>query len=111
MATLGVSFPALPSSPGAQGPQAPPQAPLPAGSNPLLGNSGNLPPSGPTPDQQVSAYMDQVRNLSIQIDALALDHPEASDDLNQAKQALANSMSKVASALTQPQNSPQPPTF
>ena len=109
MATSPQAFPPLPSG---QGPGAPPQAPLPAGGgNPLLGGQTTIQPSGPTPDQQVAAYMDQIRNVSIQIDALATDHPEASDDLNQAKQALANSMSKVASALTQPQNSPQPPTF
>lgn len=87
----------------------PPQ-PQPGGGNPLLG-SGQIPQAGPSPDQRISAYMDQVRNLHIQIDALATDHPEASDDLGQAKQALTNSMAKVAAAQAQTQGTPQPPTF
>ncbi len=86
-----------------QAPQAPEQG--------LLGGLQPSQPAGPTPDQRVAGYMDQVRNLHMQIDALATDHPEASEDLGKAKQALTDSMSKVAAALTQPSQSPQPQTF
>jgi hypothetical protein len=85
------------------------QAPSPPGANPLLG-AQQIPQAGPTPDQRISAYMDQVRNLHLEIDALASQHPEAADELGQAKQALTNSMAKVASAQAQAQ-SPQPPTM
>jgi hypothetical protein len=54
-------------------------------------------------------YMNQVRELHLTLDALATDHPEAADDLNQAKNALTNSMSKVAAASASPDVSMQPP--
>jgi hypothetical protein len=100
------AFPqSLPSMPGS------PSQPTPGNVSTLLGNQPAQPAPGPTPEQRVQAYMDQVRALHMQIDALALDHPEASEDLNTAKNALTNSMSKVASAMTQPEQQPQPPTF
>jgi hypothetical protein len=54
-------------------------------------------------------YMNQVRELHLTLDALAADHPEAAEDLNQAKNALTNSMSKVAAAGASPEVSMQPP--
>lgn len=53
--------------------------------------------------------MNQVRELHMQIDALAQDHPEAANELNEAKNALTNSMAKVASASASPDSIPQPP--
>ena len=96
-------------------PQAPPPQPNAGGPPPgLSGLVGGVPspaPVGPTPDQKVQAYMDQVRNLHMAIDALAQDHPEAANDLNDAKNALTNSMSKVATNMTSPETGPAPPTF
>jgi hypothetical protein len=97
-------FPQIPQPPGSQA------SPPPGGGNPLLGTNA-IPPAGPTPDQRLTAYMDQVRNISIQIDSLAQSHPEASQELNQAKDALTNSLSKVSAATAQMQSTPQPPTF
>lgn len=100
-----------PPPPGPQ--QAPPPGPTqaPAGISGLVGGVPNSQPVGPTPDQKVQAYMEQVRNLHMAIDALAQDHPEAANDLNDAKNALTNSMSKVASSSTSPETGPAPPTF
>lgn len=55
--------------------------------------------------------MDQIRNLHIIIDGLAQQFPAASQDLQIAKTSLANSMSKVASSMAQPEQSPTTPTF
>jgi hypothetical protein len=55
--------------------------------------------------------MEQVRNISIMIDTLAGQFPDASEDLNNAKTALVNSMSKVATSMSQPSGAGQPPTF
>lgn len=55
--------------------------------------------------------MDQIRNLHITIDGLAQQYPAAAPDLQAAKQALAGSMSKVASTMNQPEQSPTAPTF
>jgi len=66
---------------------------------------------GPSPDQKFQAYAEQVRGLHSAIDALALDHPEAASDLNDAKNALTNSLSKVATASTSPDVGPAPPSF
>lgn len=104
----GASFaPPPPGPPGATpgGPQPP------AGISGLVGGAVTSPQPGPTPDQKVQAYMEQVRNLHMAIDALAQDHPEAANDLNDAKNALTNSMSKVASAMSSPESGPAPPTF
>jgi hypothetical protein len=105
---------------------APPQGlpPMPAqgGGNPsgrtasladLAGPMGPQTPltTGPTPQQRVQAYMDQIRQVHSMIDALATDHPEASEDLNNAKTSLTNSMTKVAGAMTAPDNAAQPMTF
>ena len=103
--------PPPPSAPGAPAPSAPPQNQAPAGISGLVGGVPNAQPPGPTPDQKVQAYMEQVRNLHMGIDALAQDHPEAASDLNDAKNALTNSMSKVASAMSSPETGPAPPTF
>lgn len=95
----------LPPMPGAPPPQG-------AGVGSLLGGPPvNLPQTGPTPQQRVQAYMDQIRSLHMGIDALAQDHPEASEDLLDAKNALTNSMSKVATAMTAPEGGPTPLTF
>lgn len=101
--TMGSSN--LPPIPGAQ--------PQPSGgiSSLIGGPPVNLPQTGPTPQQRVQAYMDQVRQLHLGIDALATDHPEAAEELNNAKNALTNSMSKVASAVTAPDGNPGPMTF
>lgn len=98
---------------------APPTAPVPGSPPPpsggissLLGNqASSLPQTGPTPQEQVQAYMDQIRALHMGIDALATDHPEASEDLNTAKNALTNSMAKVATAITAPAGAAGPMTF
>lgn len=93
-------------------PPMPPATP-PGSSGQLLGSSapGQLAPAGPTPNQKISSYMDQVRSLHITIDALAQQFPAAAPDLKDAKTALANSMSKVATAMAQPEQSPSTPTF
>lgn len=94
--------------PAAMGPQA--GAP-PAGISGLVSGSPQAAPLGPTPDQKFQAYAEQVRGLHSAIDALALDHPEAANDLNDAKNALTNSLSKVATASTSPDVGPAPPNF
>lgn len=103
--TMGSTFPPIP------GGSTPPTAA--SGISGLLGNTQGvtLPSTGPSPQQRVQAYMDQVRQLHIGIDALAQDHPEAAQDLNDAKNALTNSMSKVATAMTQPDQGSNPATF
>jgi len=100
-------------SPGQSAPPGPAPGPsqAPAGLSGLVGGVPNAQPVGPTPDQKVQAYMEQIRNLHMAIDALAQDHPETASDLNDAKNALTNSMSKVASAMTTPEAGPAPPTF
>lgn len=102
--------PSLPPVPG--GPNAAP-APTgpPAGLTGLVGGVPTATPIGPTPEQKVQAFMEQIRNLHMTIDALAQDHPEAGEDLNEAKNALTNSMSKVATNVSSPETGPQPPTF
>ncbi len=91
------------------GPSAPPP---PSTTSQLLGTSAApTPPLGPTPDQVIAGYMDQVRSLHITMDGLATQFPAAGADIQTAKSALANSMAKVASSLAQPEQSPGPPTF
>jgi hypothetical protein len=111
---MGAFAPPLPGQ-GQGMPSAPAQPQTPGGPPPglsgLVGGVPNATPVGPTPEQKVQAYMDQIRNLSIAIDALAQQHPEAANDLNDAKNALVNSMSKVASAMTSPEGQPQPQTM
>lgn len=101
-----------PSPPTPAIPGTAPPSPDSGGISSLLGNQANsLPQTGPTPQEQVQAYMDQIRALHMGIDALATDHPEASEDLNTAKNALTNSMAKVASAITSPSGQTGPMTF
>jgi hypothetical protein len=85
--------------------------PASGGLGPTIGDQSQLPQLGPTPQQRMQGYMDQVRQLHMAIDALAQDHPEASEELNSAKNALANSMGKVASAISSPEGSPTTLTF
>lgn len=107
------SNPGLPPLPQGGGlpPQAPATPPGPGSNVSSLTPGQPLAPAGPTPDQRVAGYFEQVRNLSIQIDALASQFPDASQDLDTAKTALLNSMSKVATAMSQPSGGNQPPTF
>lgn len=100
-----------PPPPGPQAPPPPSPGQAPSGLSGLVGGVPQGQPVGPTPDQKVQAYMEQIRNLHMTIDALAQDHPEAASDLNDAKNALTNSMSKVASAMSSPETGPAPPTF
>lgn len=104
--------PSLPPMPGGgqPSPQAAPQQD-PNQISPLSAGQPIPATNGPTPDQRVAGYMEQVRNLSIQIDQLANQFPDASQDLNNAKIALVNSMSKVATSMSQPSGAGQPPTF
>ena len=81
----------VPSPPGAQPQQASPGAP-PAGLSGLVSGGGNAQPVGPTPAEKTQSYMEQIRGLHMEIDALATQHPEAANDLNDAKNALTNSM-------------------
>ena len=111
MAANASPFPNIPSSPGGPGAQPPPNAQGPPSGNPLLGPTQSVQPAGPSPAQRINAYMDQIRQLNIAIDALATQHPEAGEDLGQAKLALNNSMGKVASSLSAPEGAPQPQTF
>lgn len=101
-------FGSPPSPPGT--PPAPSPGGPPAGISGLVGGSPSQLPQGPTPQQRMEDYLVQVQELTMQIDALAQDHPEAADDFNQAKNALTNSMAKVAAANTTPDNIAQPPT-
>lgn len=103
---MGTSLPPIPGG-GAQAQNQPP------GISNLLGGPGSarLPQTGPTPQQRVQAYMEQIRAVHMSIDALAQDHPEAAQDLNDAKNSLTQSMSKVATAMSQPEEQPAPPTF
>ena len=100
--TMGSSQ--LPPVPGSTPPPA-------SGISGLLGPKPNLPQTGPTPQEKVQAYMTQIRQLHIAVDALAQDHPEASEELNDAKNSLTNSMAKVASAMTAPDGQPTTMTF
>lgn len=104
-------------APPLPGPNQPQTQPTPGAGAPPPGISGlvggvpNATPVGPTPEQKVQAYMEQIRNITIQLEALANQHPEAANEMNDAKNALINSMSKVASAMQSPEGQPQPPTF
>ncbi len=98
--------PPLPSAPGA--PPDPTQGP-PPGLSGLVGGNPGAQPMGPTPQQRIANYAQQVMMLQAAMDALATDHPEASDELNQAKNALTASMSKVATMSTSPDTGSQPP--
>lgn len=103
--------PPPPTPPGAPAPSAPPsQGAPPAGISGLV-NGSQTPPPGPTPDQKFQAYAEQIRTLHSAIDSLALDHPEAANDLNDAKNALTNSLSKVATNSNSPETGPAPPSF
>lgn len=104
-------------APPLPGPGQPQTAPTPGAGAPPPGISGlvggvpNATPVGPTPEQKIQAYMEQVRNIVTQIDALANQHPEVANDMNNAKNGLIESMSKVAAAMSSPESQPQPPTF
>lgn len=102
--------PPIPSGPGAPPPGAAPAGP-PPGLSGLVGGDPNALPQGPSPQERVANYVEQIHNIESLIDALAQDHPEAADELNQAKNALNTSMSKVAVASSTPDQIPQPPTF
>jgi hypothetical protein len=102
--------PPPPSPPGAP-PPAPPAAGAPPPGISGLVNANQATPPGPTPDQKFQAYAEQVRGLHTAIDGLALDHPEAANDLNDAKNALTNSLSKVATNSSGPDTGPAPPSF
>ena len=95
---------------GATPAPGPPQA-APAGLSGLVQGGPSATPLGPTPDQKIQAYMEQVRGIHMQIDSLARQHPEAAKDLNDAKNALTQSMSKVATSVGSPEGQPQPQTF
>jgi hypothetical protein len=77
----------------------------------LLG-SGAMPPAQSTPvvspEQQSEAFMMQVRELTMQIDGLAQMHPEVGEDLEIAKQALVNAMTKalMVRSTTEPGSAP-----
>jgi hypothetical protein len=106
----------MPMPQGGPGPQAqaaspPPSPPQGGNISPLMAGQQVPNTGGPTPDQRVAGYMEQVRNISIMIDTLAGQFPDASEDLNNAKTALVNSMSKVATSMSQPSGAGQPPTF
>jgi len=107
---MSPSLPPMPQggAPGTGAPTPPPQG---TAMSPLSAGQTVPNTAGPTPDQRVSGYMEQVRNISIMIDTLAGQFPDASEDLNNAKTALVNSMSKVASSMSQPSGPGQPPTF
>lgn len=53
--------------------------------------------------------MMQIRDLTMQIDALAMMRPEIGEDLEIAKQALINAMTKslMLQSSTEPQGAPQ----
>lgn len=105
--------PQLSGGPGGPGPVPPPSPAGPAAPPPgisgLIGGDQTATSIGPTPQQRVEAYMVQVRNIHMEIDALAQMHPEASNELNNAKNALTESMAKVATATASPDQGPQPP--
>jgi hypothetical protein len=95
--------PPMPGNPG----QAPPN---PSG---LVADQGQAPggqdaQAGPSPEQMVQEYLKNIQVIVGQVDALASQHPEAGKELNAAKQALIDSMTPVAGAMTNP-NGMQPP--
>ena len=92
-------FPPMPQQ-GQTGP-ASPQNPDPST---LVAGLGATPPQGPSPEQIVQEFMRQIQSLHAQIDALASQHPEASKELQAAKQALTDSMTPVAANMTQGQS-------
>mgnify|MGYP001566350650 CR=1 FL=1 len=99
-------------------PPLPGSSPVPPQGPGTEGISGLVPPQdpgalslGPTPEQKVQAFMEQIRDLHMTIDGLTTQHPEAADEFNEAKNALTNSMSKVVSAMSSPEGGPQPMTF
>lgn len=103
----------MPPPQGAPPPQnQPPQSGgPPAGLSGLVQGGPSATPQGPTAQEKTQAYYEQVRNLHMAIDALAQQHPEAANDLNDAKNALNQSMGKVATAMASPEGQPQPQTF
>lgn len=100
-------------SPVPQGPSGPapqPGAP-PPGISGLVGGVPNATPMGPTPQQRIANFSQQVMMLQAAMDALATDHPESSNELNDAKNALTAALSKVATMSASPEVGSQPPTF
>jgi hypothetical protein len=95
----------------AQGPSGPqsPQGGAP-GANPasLLGPGASAPPA-PSLEQASEAFMMQIRELTIQIDGIAMAHPEVGEDLEIAKQALINAMTKslMTMSQTEPADAPR----
>jgi hypothetical protein len=83
----------------------------PSGPAALLGQ-GAMPPAAATPvvspEQESEAFMMQIRELTMQIDGLAQSHPEVGEDLEIAKQALVNSMTKalMMRSQTEPGSAP-----
>jgi hypothetical protein len=97
-------MPSMPGAPGSGGAAGPPSdfstlvAPAPAGPNPEAA--------------RIVSFMTSIRDMHMQIDSIAGEFPEASEDLEKAKTALTNSMSKVAASQSSPaQMTSQPPTF
>lgn len=74
------------------GPMSPPTA---AG---LLGQQAA--PSNVTPEDHVQALLDQFRQLSTQVQALARQYPAAQQDLAVANDALIGAMTKVVGSLS-----------
>jgi hypothetical protein len=62
-----------------------------------------------TPEQQAQGIMLQIRELHMAMDALARQNPLMAEDMEIAKQALTNAMTKtvIAMSSTEPQSAPQ----
>lgn len=103
MATMA---PPMPGQPGAGGPGGPPD---PSGLVSGLSGPGPGATQGPTPEQMIQEYLKNIQGIVAEVDALASQHPEASKELQTAKQALIDSMTPVAGAMSSP-NGMQPPT-
>ncbi len=89
--------------------QVPGAAP-PAPAEPLVSSpQPNVPLGGNDPQAQVNAFLSQIKQLNDQIDAIAGNHPEASDDFDNAKKSLQQAMAKVAATISAPTDTPQPP--
>jgi hypothetical protein len=107
-------IPPMPMSPMAQDPNAaPPPQQGPMNPASLLGPAAGAAPAQSTPvvspEQQSEAFMMQVRELTMQIDGLAQMHPEIGEDLEIAKQALVNAMTRalMMQSTTEPGAAPQ----
>jgi len=85
-----------------------PEAPA-APSPSLLGQSTAQPTqAGPSPEQESSAFMAEIRDLTMRITSLAQQYPQCAEDFEVSVQSLINGMTKaiISQSTTEPGSAP-----